>query len=276
MLSATAMGDTSSGWVLGIAPGPEGLDVDRLAATAVEKALASRDPRPIPAGRYTVILEPAPVASLVEFLLPGFNARAFHEGRSFLGGEFPKRVANEAFSLADDHAHPLHDGKPFDEEGVARRRVLLVDRGVARALVWDRRTAAARGAEPTGHGLRLPNAEGAAPAHPVVPGGAESVEDLIRSTRRGILVTRLWYVRLVDPMRVIVTGMTRDGTFWIEDGRIAHGVRNLRVNESVVDAFGRISGVARETLTASSERAVAMVVPALRIEDFQFTSEASF
>ncbi len=276
MLSATAMDATSSGWVLGIARGPVGLAVDRLAETAVEKAVASRDPKPLPPGRYTVVLEPAPVASLVEFLLPGFNARAFHEGRSFLAGQLPRTIGNDAFTLLDDHAHPLHAGKPFDEEGVPRKRVVLVDRGVARALVWDRRTAAERGAEPTGHGLRLPNAEGAAPAYPVVPGGVESVEDLVRSTRRGILVTRLWYVRVVDPMRVIVTAMTRDGTFWIENGRIAHGVRNLRVNESVVEAFGRISGVGREALSASSERAVAMVVPALRIEDFQFTSEASF
>lgn len=276
LLSITAMSPTSSGWVLGIAPRPSELEVARLAETAVAKALASRDPKPIPPGRYTVILEPAPVASLIEFLLPGFNARAFHEGRSFLAGELPKKVGGDSFSLLDDHRHPLHEGKPFDEEGVPRRRVVLVDRGTARALVWDRRTAAAHGAEPTGHGLRLPNAEGAVPAYPVVAGGTGDVEDLIRSTPRGLLVTRLWYVRVVDPMRVLVTGMTRDGTFWIEDGRIAHGVRNLRVNESVVEAMGRISGASREMLAASSERGIAMAVPALRIEDFHFTSEASF
>jgi predicted Zn-dependent protease len=276
MASATMMSGASSGWAFALARAGAPLDVDALAESAVAKAVAARDPKPLPAGRYTVVLEPAPVASLVGFLLCGFNARGFHEGRSFLGGVLPKRIGSDAFSLFDDYTHPMQAGKPFDEEGVPRRRVALVERGEARALVWDRRMARERGSEPTGHGLALPNAEGAAVACPVVPGVDATVDDLIRTTRRGILVTRLWYNRLVDPMRVIVTGMTRDGTYWIEDGRVAHAVRNLRFNEGVVSMLDRITGMSHETLTAASERSEPMVVPALRVEGFHFTSEASF
>jgi predicted Zn-dependent protease len=263
--SMTAQGKDSTGWVgrssrkrSDVAPGP-------LSKIAVEKALKSREPRDLPPGKYTVILEPAAVSVMI-FMFGGFNALAVDEGRSFLAGKMGQKVLGDQVTITSDPYHPLHQGKPFDGDGVPTSPVTLIDKGVAANLVYDRLTAKKHGVEPTGHGMGGRNAQGAYPSCIVMDGGEATLEDMIASTDKGILVTRFWYMRVVDPMKVIVTGMTRDGTFCIENGKIAYGIKNFRFNQNVIDMLNNVEMMSKPTYAGR------MVVPALKVRDFNFTS----
>ena len=264
-LSMTAQGDDSTGWVGKSSHRRGDVDPGALSKIAIEKALKSREPRDIPQGKYTVILEPEAV-SVMTFMFSGFNALAVAEGRSFLAGKMGQKVLGDQVTIASDPYHPLHQGKPFDGDGVPVKPVTLIKNGVAEGLVYDRLTAKKYGGEPTGHGSGGRNASGARTSNIVMEGGDATLEDLIASTDKGILVTRFWYMRVVDPMKVIVTGMTRDGTFLIEDGKIACGIRNFRFNQNVIDMLNSVEMMSKPTL------ADGMVVPALKVRDFNFTS----
>jgi len=231
----------------------------------VDKALAGRDPKALPPGKYTVILEPAAM-DLVSFMLSGFNALAVDEGRSFLTGKVGEKIVGDNITMASDPYHPLHQGRPYDGDGVPTEQVTLVENGTAKNLVYDRLTAKKHGVEPTGHGGGGRNAYGAYPSYMVMEGGNATLEDMIASTDKGILVTRFWYMRMVDPMKVIVTGMTRDGTFWIENGKIAYGIKNFRFNESVLEMLGNVDMMSEPVLSGGA------VVPAIKVRDFNFTS----
>ena len=263
--SMTALGDDSSGWAGGSSHRRSGITPRTLSEIAVEKALKSREPRTIPPGRYTVILEPEAI-SVIVFMFSGFNALAADEGRSFLAGKMWQKVLGSNITLVSDPYHPLHQGRPFDGDGVPTKRVVLVENGVAENLVYDRLTAKKHGVEPTGHGSGGRNAYGAYPSHIVMEGGNATLEDMIASTDRGVLVTRFWYMRVVDPMKVIVTGMTRDGTFWIEHGKIAYGIKNFRFNQNVLDMLNDVEMMSEPTLAGG------MVVPAMKVREFNFTS----
>lgn len=263
--SMTAQGDDSTGWVGKSSRKRADVDPGSLSKIAVEKALKGREPREIPPGKYTVILEPAAM-ELVDFMFSGFNALAVDEGRSFLTGRMGQKVLGDQITITSDPYHPLHQGRPFDGDGVPTKTVTLIEDGVAANLVYDRLTAKKHGVEPTGHGSGGRNARGASPSSIVMEGGEGSLEDLISSTDRGILVTRFWYMRVVDPMKVIVTGMTRDGTFWIENGRIACGIKNFRFNQNVVEMLNNVEMMSKPTF------ADGMVVPAIKVRDFNFTS----
>jgi predicted Zn-dependent protease len=269
-VSVIAEGEDSSGWARQEGISLEELNPEALAATAIEKAIKSRNPRPIMPGEYTVILEPAAVASLIWFLVDGFNALSYHEGRSFLKNRLGQRLAGENFTMLDDAYHPLYRERPFDDEGVLKKKVILFDRGVAANLVYSRKEAWKHKKEPTGHGLQVPNPWGARAGNIVVAGGENSIEEMIRTTEKGLLVTRFWYNRLVDPMQVIVTGMTRDGTFLIEEGKIKYGLRNLRFNQSVLEMLKNIRALSP---AIQIER---MVVPAMKVDHFTFTSTTEF
>src|SRR4029077_8264753 len=160
---------------------------------------------------------------------------AVFDQRSCFNKRMGKKVMGDNITIHDDVAHPLQAGPPFDGEGVARQKVLLVDKGVPRNLVYARSTAKKMKAKPTGHGLPLPNQDGEAPFNLVVAGGTTSVAEMIASTGQGILVPRLWYIREVEPYEKVLTGMTRDGTFLVENGRIAAGVRNFRFNQGIIE-----------------------------------------
>src|SRR5262249_47670550 len=142
-----------------------------------------------------------------------FSATAIRDGRSFLNDRLGRKIFGDNITIYDDYLDPAQTGVPFDGEGVPRRRLTLVEGGVVREVAYSRQAAALAGAEPTGHGYPLPNEMGEAPANIVFAGGDVSVEEMVRTTERGILVTRLWYIREVDPYEKIFTGMTRDGTF---------------------------------------------------------------
>ena len=273
--SVTMLGETSSGWAKAGSPNYESLDPETLADRAAQKALDSHDPKEVAPGKYTVILEPSAVLDLLGFLFFDFGGLAVHEQRSCLTGRVGEKLFGDNIQVRDDVFHPLQAGAPFDGEGIPRQRVNLVEKGVVKGVVHARRTAQLMKAKPTGHGFPLPNDIGEVPMNIVMEGNKASVEDMIRSTERGLLVTRLWYIREVDPFQKILTGMTRDGTFWVENGKIQYGVRNLRFNQSVIEMLNHVEMLGTPQRTAGEE-SFEMVVPAMKVHDFSFSSLTKF
>ncbi len=251
-------------------------DVDgrALARIAAQKARASAGPVTVEPGAWTVILEPAAFGELMSYLLVHFSARAFDEGSSFCSAGLDRSYAGDNVTLVDDAHHPLHAGQPFDYEGTPTRRVPLLDAGTARAIVTDRRWAAKLDRENTGHALPAPNSYGPQVMHPVVEAGTKSTEQLIAETERGLLVTRFWYIRPVDVRQTLVTGMTRDGTFLIENGKLAGGVRNMRFNQSILEALAHCEFSSE--LRRSGGYSYTIVAPTAKIERFTFSSGTDF
>jgi predicted Zn-dependent protease len=273
--SITAMATDSSGWAKGSACWHHHLDPAAMARSAAAKASASRDPVELQPGAYTVILEPAAVLDLAGQMFGDFSATAIADGRSFLRDRIGAKLFGDNITIYDDAYHPLQAGAPFDGEGVPRHKLTLVDQGVVRDVPYCRQAAHAAGVEPTGHGFPLPNEYGEAPMNIVIAGGATPLEEMIASTPRGILVTRLWYIREVDPYEKIMTGMTRDGTFLIEDGRVTRGVRNFRFNQALPEMLSNVEALS-PSVRASGEEAFDMVVPAMKIRTFHFTEVTRF
>jgi predicted Zn-dependent protease len=273
--SITAMAENSSGWAKNSATSRSALDPVEFARRASEKARLSSQPRELPPGHYTVVLEPAAVLDLVGQMFGDFSATAMHDQRSFLTDRLGKKLFGENIHIWDDVAHPLQSGVPFDGEGVPRRKLTLVDSGVPCEVAYSRASAHRSGVEPTGHGFPLPNEIGEAPVNIVIGGGSTSIDEMIASTTRGILVTRLWYIREVDPYEKIMTGMTRDGTFLIEDGRLVAGLRNFRFNQGIIDLLNNVQALSPSS-RASGEESFDMVVPAMKVEGFHFTEVTRF
>jgi PmbA protein len=273
--SVTMMGPTSSGWAKKSAPQWLELEPAALADRAARKALQTQEPRDLEPGKYTVILEPAAVLDLLGFLMMDFGGLSVHEQRSCLTGRVGKKLFGENINIRDDVFHPLQAGAPFDGEGMPRRRVSLVEKGTVKGLVYSRRTAQKLGVEPTGHGFPLPNEFGEMPLNVVVDGNRHTLEEMIRSTERGLLVTRLWYIREVDPYQKLMTGMTRDGTFWVEDGEVKHGVKNLRFNQSLITMLNEVEMMSQPQ-RAAGEESFEMVVPAMKVREFNFSSLTKF
>ncbi len=273
--SITMLKEGSSGWAKKTSPSCLELEPEVLADRAAQKALESRDPKDIEPGKYCVILEPAAVLDLLGFLFWDFGGLSVHERRSCLTGRVGEKLFGDNINVRDDVFHPLQAGPPFDGEGIPRQRVNLVKQGTIKALVYARATARKMGKDPTGHGFPLPNEYGEAPMNIVMDGGKSSIDDMVRSTLRGLLVTRLWYIREVDPYQKILTGMTRDGTFWIEDGEVRHSVKNLRFNQSVIDMLCHVEAMGVPQRTAGEE-SFEMVVPAMKIKEFNFSSSTKY
>jgi PmbA protein len=250
------------------------LDGKRAGAIAAAKARDSEAPVDVEPGEWTVILEPAAFGELLSYLAGHFSAQAYDEGSSFLSAGLDRAYAGTNVSVADDFAHPLLAGRPFDFEGYPTRHVPLFDRGVARELVTDATWAARLHRPNTGHGRPAPDASGPTPRNLVVAGGTPSAADLVKSTKRGLLITRFWYIRPVDYRRTIVTGMTRDGTFSIENGELAGGVRNMRFNQSILEALGNAT-FANDAVRTSGYSYTA-VVPTVKLESFRFSSGTDF
>jgi len=270
--SLTVLSEDSSGWAQGAAYRLADLDVGGMTRRAIEKAQRARRPGAADPGRYTVVLEPAAVADLVTFLLPAFDARLVEERRSCFVGKLGQPVFGPNVTILDDVHDVRQSGAPFDGEGVAKRRLCLVEDGVLRTLVRDRATARKTGAGATGHGSGPPE-YGARPSNVVFRGGTEIRDELIRGLARGILITHFWYVRSNDPFRLTVTGMTRDGTFLIENGALTRGLRNMRFNVAVPEMLRGVEAMSPEE-SASGIESPSGLYPALRVRDFNFTSLA--
>jgi PmbA protein len=273
--SITAMGGDSSGWAKASAISLDAVHPFDLARRACDKARLSRHPRELPPGQYVVILEPAAVLDLVGQMFGDFSATALEDQHSFLNDRLGKQLFGETIDIHDDCTHPLESGPPFDGEGVPRRKLALVERGVPRQVAYSRAIAHRAGVEPTGHGFPVPNEIGEAPMNIVISGGSTPLEEIIATTGRAILVTRFWYIREVDPYEKIMTGMTRDGTFLIEDGRITCGLKNFRFNQSLIDLLNNVEAMS-PSVRASGEEASDMVVPAMKVRDFHFTELTKF
>jgi PmbA protein len=267
--TVTVTAGEGSGWAHGESWRARDLDAPALGRRALAKALASRETRDLEPGKYTVVLEPAAMAEICGwYLSSAFSALAVEEGRSPLCGKLGQKIAGENITFTDDFK--ALRVAPFDEEGTATKRVALIEKGVQKGLVHDRKTAKKAGAEPTGHAPRQPSTWGPYPHAVVLEGGTGSVEDLIKTVDKGVLVTRFWYTNFVDERQGMVTGMTRDGTFWIEKGEIRHAVRNLRFNESVLSVLNRVERLGAQEQIHWSR------VPAAVIRDFNFASATKF
>jgi PmbA protein len=265
-------GDGGAGYAEVWAPRSPDVDLAALGRKAFEKARDSQAPRPLEPGRYEVVLEPPAVATLVAFLAYlGFGGRAIAEGRSCFSGRIGERLMSELVSIHDDALSPETLGLTFDFEGTPKRRVDLVAEGVVLGGVHDRRSAKQADEESTGHALPPPNPHGPFPLNLFLAGGDASVEDMVRGTSRGLLVTRFHYANVVHPKEAVITGMTRDGTWLIEDGEIRQPVRNFRFTQSVIDALRDVQAVGRDTELAAEFFFTASRVPALKISSFQFT-----
>jgi predicted Zn-dependent protease len=260
---------TGSGWAGANDVDASRLDAAALGRRAIDKARASVNPVAIEPGRYTVVLEPTAVGNLLQLMAFAMQARNADEGRSFFtkpggGNKIGMKVVDERVTLVSDPLDPEAPAPSFTGDGLPTRRVTWIDRGVVQNLAYDRYWAQKQGKEPV----------------PFVPslrmsGGDQTLEQMIASTERGLLVTRLWYIRPVDPRTILYTGLTRDGTFLIERGKVTRAVKNLRWNESPVFLLNNIEAMGRPVRVSASEDGspgAAIVVPPMKARDFNFTS----
>lgn len=267
---------TGSGWASGGARDWGTLDPAALGTTAAQKAVASRNPVAIEPGMYTVVLEPQAVADLIPLLGGAFNARAADEGRGTFskrggGTRLGEKIMDERITLYSDPADPDLLAQPFDAEGLPLKRRVWVENGVLKNFSYSRYWAQKQGKEPTGGGGGGRGGGGGFgggfPGGLKLVGGTKSTEELIAGTQRGILVTHFFYIRFLDQRTVLVTGLTRDGTFLIENGKITKAVKNFRWNESPLFMLNKLEELGRAERTAAGQ-----VMPSLRVRDFNFTS----
>jgi PmbA protein len=286
-VSISMLGTDSSGWQKANSPDIANLDPLRMAEVAAKKAVEARHPQEILPGKYTVILEPSAALDIVGFMFWDYSGMAILDQRSFLTGRIGTKLFGDNISICDDVTHPLQSGPPFDGEGMRRKTVPLVENGTVKRVVYARATAARMKRsemknkvgpiQATGHGFALPNEMGEMPLNIVfaTPQNPQTLDQLIASTERGVLVTRLWYIREVDPYEKIVTGMTRDGTFLVEDGQLKHGVRNFRFNQSLIQMLSNVEAMS-VPVRACGEESFDIVVPAMKVRDFNFTEVTKF
>lgn len=234
--------------------------------TGMRKAAASVEARALEPGKYTVILEPAAAAGLISFMMNFFGAREADEGRSFLskkggGNKLGEQVYDPRVTMIADPWHPEAAVMPWDGDGLPRQRQAIVQDGKIASLDYSRFWAQKMGKTAVG-----------SPGNLIMSGGTKSTADLIRGTERGILVTRTWYIRMVDPQTVLLTGLTRDGTFYIENGQIKYPVKNFRFNESPVIMLNNIDELGKPVRVAGDESSLVMMIPPMKLRDFTFTS----
>ncbi len=273
--SITMQEDPAASWAKADSADVREIHPQELAERAGKKARLAVKTSELAPGRYTVILEPAAVLDLVGFMFYDFAATAVEDKRSCLNNRIGKQLFGKNISISDDVFHPRQKGAPFDGEGMPRQKVLLVDRGVPKNLVYSRASATIARKKPTGHGFALPNEYGEAPMNLVFSGGDSSVETMVASTDRGLLVTRLWYIREVDPYEKVMTGMTRDGLFLVENGKLTRAVRNFRFNQSLLDMLNHVE-LMSPAVRATGEESFEMVVPAMKIGKFHFSEVTKF
>ncbi len=251
---------TGSGWASRDFNDVSKLDTGEASEIAIQKSIASRNPRAVEPGKYTVVLEPAASIGLLQNMVFNMGARQADEGRSFLskqggGTKLGEKIVDERVTFYSDPSHPEVPVSPWTGDGQARRRMTWIENGVVRNMFYSRFWAQEKGVAPT-----------PGPGNGIMEGGDASLEDLIRSTRRGVLVTRTWYIRTVDPQTLLYTGLTRDGTYFIEGGEIAYAVKNFRFNESPVIMLNNLEVLGRPV------RINGNMIPPMKIRDFTFSS----
>jgi predicted Zn-dependent protease len=258
------------------------INTEDIASTAIDKSVRSADPVDMPEGEYTVVLEEDAVGEMIEFLgYLGFGALAFQEGRSFMCGKLGEKIVGENITIWDDGFDRRGFSFPFDFEGVPKEKVTLIEDGIARAVVYDSLTAGKEGKKSTGHSTGSP-VGGPMPLNILMKEGQNTKEEMIASTEKGIYVTRFHYTNVVEPMKAVLTGMTRDGTFLIEKGKITRPVKNFRFTQSVLEALSNTTMIAKKAKLIGGGAGygarfpMGSVVPALKIEKFKFSGVTQF
>lgn len=250
----------------------EDMMAERVGREAVQKALRARDPQPIEPEVFTVVLEPYAAQDLLNMLNHvGFGAQAMQEGRSWMNDRIGQQVLSPSVTIVDNGHDELGFPMPFDFEGVPKQQVVLVENGVPRGPVYDSTTARKEGKVSTGHALPPPNTYGPMAANLVMSPGTATLEEMIRTTERGLYITRFWYTRVVHPRDCVITGMTRDGTFLIEHGELTTPVKNLRFTQGYVPALAMVDMIGHEARTLTGGWFGASRVPALKLHEFSFT-----
>jgi PmbA protein len=272
-LIAVIMAADASGYCEGGGWDVAGIDVRALAEDAVRRAEMSRKPREVKPGKYDLIVEPYALGELFTWMaFVVFDTKAYQEGRSLLAKRMGDKIMGDNVTIVDDGLSVEGMPLPFDFEGVPRTRVTLVEKGVARGLCYDLATAAKAGKKTTGHALPPDAGEGPFPLNPTLEPGDSSVAEMIASMEKGLYATRFHYVNgFVEPMQAGFTGMTRDGTFWVEDGEIKYGVKNLRWTESMLRAFSNVKMLGRERKLVDAADGISTLAPAVYFKDFTFT-----
>jgi len=255
-----------SGWVARNLGDVSKFDAKSDIKTAIQKAKGSADAKALEPGKYTVIMEPAATAGLVSFMMFGFDARQSDEGRSFLskkggGNKIGEKVFDERVNLYADPWDAESAVVPWDEDGLPREKMPIVTKGVVEYLQYSRYWAQKQGKKAIGQ-----------PGNIIMTGGDKSTQDLIKSTKKGVLVTRTWYIRMVDPQTVLLTGLTRDGTFYIENGEIKYPIKNFRFNESPAIMLNNIEEIGKPVRVGDDESPFVMMIPPMKIRDFTFSS----
>ncbi len=265
--SITAMAENSTGWASTLHRSIDRLGVGELTRIAIDKAKRSADPKEIPAGRYTVILEPAAVAGLMTWMGWMLDAKSYDKGTSPFSGKLGQQILDQRLTFRNRRDHPDLLGQGFTWEGLPCSDFTWIEGGVLKQLDYDRFTAKEHHVDviPT---LEAPYLSGDGAAVP-------SVEALIENTERGVLVTNFWYLRIVNPTDLTLTGMTRDGTFLVEDGRITTSLRNFRFHESPLRAFNQLEAFTTPAEATSAETGK-LLVPAMKLRDFNFSSVTRF
>jgi len=263
-----------SGWAEAVAVRLSDLDADRLGRRAALTAEKSRHPRPLDPGRYDVVLEPPAVAEWLQYLAYlAFSGKDFQEGRSPISGRLGKKVTGQQVTVWDNARDRRTLPQPFDYEGQPARRLSLIKAGVAEGVATNHYRARRLGRRTsTGHALPASSSYECMPMHLFMKGGRASAKQLVGGLKRGLLVTRFHYTNVLDPMKTVLTGMTRNGTFLVENGRVVHAVRNLRYTENVLEALGRIDGASRRLTLVPGP----CVVPTVRVRGVQFSGATEF
>lgn len=272
-INTVMMTETGSGYASFTHQDARAVNAEALADEAITKALRASHPVTFEPGEYTVFLEEYAVFDMLNFFaMLGFSAQALQEDRSFMKGKLGERVMDERVTIWDDGCAPETIPLPFDFEGVPKHPVTFIENGIARGVVYDTPTAQREGKQSTGHSLPAPNTMGPYPMHVLMASGDTPKNEMLKTIARGIWVTRFWYTRPVHPMQVLVTGMTRDGTFLIENGEITQPLKNLRFTMSYLAAFNQLRAISRETkLLYSDWGGASRVAPALVVDGFRFT-----
>lgn len=271
-LSVVMQGTDSSGYARAMAPAVGEINPELLGRSASNKALASAKPRDLEPGVYPVVLEPEAAGDMLMMLgIYDLGALALQEGRSCMCGKLGEKICGANINLCDDALDPRGQRMAFDFEGVPKQRVDLIKDGVATGVVYDSYTAQREGRASTGHGLPPPNSWGPAPMHMVLSPGDTASTALVASLDRGILVTRFHYTNMIHPIKTVFTGMTRDGTFLVEGGKIVAGVKNLRFTQSILDALSCVSAIGQDGKLTDYVWA-----PALKVDAFSFSSATEF
>ncbi len=283
LTACTKEGD-AEGWCEEEREEPRDIAIDRVVETAVRGAKSGAKPRAHAPGRFTVVLEPAAVSEMLLFFSwLGCGSQRWLEGRSYNVGKLGQKLFSEKLTIRDDVTDARAPGMPFDFEGFATKPVALVEKGVAKDLVWDRRTAVQaekqglKGHASTGHGLPQPNPYGPMARHLVMEGDEKATKaDLVRGVKDGFLVTKLHYCNTVNPMDLSITGMTRSGIWKVENGEVAYPVKNFRFTVSLLDVFSKIEALGKPERASGALFGGRFVVPPIRVADFNMTSSTEF